>query len=269
MLLKRLVFFGGKGGVGKSTLACALSLALSEFGKTLLLSIDPAHSLSHIMQTELNVSPKEVKENLYAAELDGERLVIDYAERVLRSLKELVPSLGSGLREYARYMASSPTALDTAMLDRVVDFLYEGYDYVVLDSAPTGQMVRLFQTMHMVSAWFDLLQKVAKSRAKVEAFMGREDNLTRLIASRKERIELLIKTIRERGLLLIVANEEPLSLQEAKELQEKLEGTVKVIRVMNRSMSKGALTVEYVESPYGLEGLKRLKLERLIQEVLT
>lgn len=269
MLLKRLVFFGGKGGVGKSTLACALSLALSDLDKTLLLSIDPAHSLSHILQTELSTNPREVKGNLYAAELEGEKLVINYAERVLFSLKELVPSLSSGLRDYARYLAGSPTALDTAMLDKVVDFLNEDYAYVVLDSAPTGQMVRLFQTMHMVSSWFELLQKVAKGRAKLEAFMGREDKLTQIIASRKERIDLLIRTIRERGLLFAVANEEPLSMQEARELEEKLGSTLKVTRVINRGMSKGTLSVECVESPYGFEGLRRLRVEGLLEKVLT
>lgn len=191
MLLKRLAFFGGKGGVGKSTLACATALRLSQEGKTLLVSIDPAHSISGIFGFPVGSQLKEVSKNLYAVELEGERLVEEYAKRVLEAISDLTPSVRRGLMAYAEYLRLSPTALETAMLDRLVDFIMEGYDYILVDSAPTGQLIRLFKSLQAVRGWFELLRRVAKERQKVEAFMGREDRLLKIVEERRKRLEFL------------------------------------------------------------------------------
>ncbi|MCS7285153.1 MAG: AAA family ATPase, partial [Hydrogenobacter thermophilus] len=74
-MLLRAIFFGGKGGVGKSTLACATALRLSEKGKTLLVSIDPAHSLSGILKVKVGDDLVRINECLFAVELSAERLV--------------------------------------------------------------------------------------------------------------------------------------------------------------------------------------------------
>lgn len=268
MLLKRLVFFGGKGGVGKSTLSCGVALRLSKIDKTILLSVDPAHSLSGILGVPVGSHIKHVKERLFAVELDARALVEEYAQRVLSALGELLPSVSSGIREYARYLKSSPTAQETAVLDRLLDYCQE-FTYVVVDSAPTGQMLRFFETAHMVEGWYGFLHRVAKERHKVESFMGREDKLIGLIQNRKERLETLIHVLREKALVFAVANEEPLSLQEAKEIREKLRD-MKVYTVINRwhSMECDCIKVPETERPYGLEALEGFRVEEIVEFVL-
>lgn len=185
--------------MGKSTLSCAVALRLSKEDKSLLVSIDPAHSLSGILGMPIGHEVKKIKENLHALELSAERLVEEYTERVLNSLQDLLPHVRSGLKEYAKYLKHSPTALETAILDHLLD-LCQDYAYVVVDSAPTGQMLRLFETAHMVKGWFDFLTRLAKEREKVQAFMGKRDSLLSLIEERKSRVERLLNILREKKL---------------------------------------------------------------------
>lgn len=264
MLLK-LLFFGGKGGVGKSTLSCAVALRLSERGKTLLLSVDPAHSLSGIMGVEIGEKGREIKKGLFALELQAEKLVEEYAGNVLSSIEELLPSAKAGIREYVKYLKLSPTALETAILDKLVD-LCGGYSYVVVDSAPTGQMLRLFNTAHMVKGWFEFLHRFARDRERLERFMGRDDRLLSLIESRKEKVKLLLRLLKEKAVIFAVANEEKLSLQEAETIKESLKD-LRVYTVLNRwtKMDWKGVKVPLCENPYGVEGLLRLNVDELLE----
>lgn len=265
MLLKKLLFFGGKGGVGKSTLSSATALSLSEKDKTLLVSVDPAHSLTGIFGIQIGPEIKTLKENLHAVELSAEDLVENYAGRVLGALNDLLPSVSSGLREYARHLKHSPTALESAVLDRLVE-LCKDYAFVVVDSAPTGQMLRLFETAHMVKSWFEFLHRLAKERHRVEKFMGREDPLPALIEERRKKLETLLAILREKTLIFAVANEERLSLQEMEQIISKLKD-FNVYPVLNRwqRMEWEGIKVGYVEEPYGLEGLKRIDVSKLVE----
>jgi arsenite-transporting ATPase len=264
VLLKRLVFFGGKGGVGKSTLACATALRLSEREKTLLVSIDPAHSLSGILGVQVGPSLKRLKENFFAIELDASRLVEEYTDRVLSALTDILPRVRSGIREYVKYLKNSPTALETAVLDRIVDYCME-FPSVIVDSAPTGQMLRLFETAHMVGGWFEFLKKVAEERGKVEAFMGRRDGLSELIEDRRKRLDTLVKIFREKTVVFAVANEEPLSMQEARDIENRLKD-MRVQLVLNRwkSMECDCIKIPEQERPYSIESLRRLPVEELV-----
>ncbi|MCS7263010.1 MAG: TRC40/GET3/ArsA family transport-energizing ATPase [Aquificaceae bacterium] len=265
MLLKKLVFFGGKGGVGKSTLSCATALRLSERGKTLLVSVDPAHSLSGIWGVPIGETLKEIKEGLHAVEFSGEVLVEEYARRVIKAVGELVPSVRSGMEEYVRYLKHSPTALETAVLDRLAELCNE-YTYVVVDSAPTGQMLRLFDTLHMVEGWFDFLYRLSRERHRVEKFMGREDKLLELIESRRRKVQTLTNILKKKTVIFAVANEETLSFQESQTLARKLKD-FKVQIVLNkwRRMTWEGPLVPTVENPYGVEGLSKLEVSPLIE----
>ena len=267
-MLLRAILFGGKGGVGKSTLACATALRLSEKGKTLLVSIDPAHSLTGILKVQVGSNAVRIRENLFAVELCAERLVEDYVSKVLSAIGEMMPSLKSGLKEYARYVKHSPTALETAVLDGIADYLEADFQFVVVDSAPTGQMVRIFQTVKVVEGWFSFLEKVAKERQKLETFMGRSDKVFDLIKKRREKVQRLVRILKEKAIIFAVANEERLSIEEALDLEKHLK-EFKVYRVMNKwkSAEGNFLKVGYIQAPYGIERLSLLDVEELLEVI--
>ncbi len=268
MLLKGLIFFAGKGGVGKSTLSCAVALRLSEIEKTLLVSVDPAHSLSGILGIQIGPVIRAINDNLYAIELSAQELVEKYTKRVISALGDFLPNVKAGLKEYSQYIKHSPTALETVVLDHLLD-LSQDYAYIVIDSAPTGQMLRLFETAHMVSGWFNFLSRLAKERQKVQTFMGKEDDFHKIIEERKQRIENLLNLLREKGIIFAIANEEPLSLKEAQDIQEALRD-MKVYKVINRckSMEGDFIKIPSLESPYGIENLKNLKVEPLLEFIV-
>ncbi|MGB9873541.1 MAG: ArsA-related P-loop ATPase, partial [Hydrogenobacter sp.] len=182
---------------------------------------------------------------------------------------EIIPILSSALEEYAKQLRHSPTALETALLDRLVDYFDGTFEFIVIDSAPTGQMVRLFYTMRSIENWFSFLEKVAQERQKLEDFMGRKDNLLELIRDRKERVEKLMKVLKEKAVIFAVMNEDKLSAQEADNIQKHLQN-FRVYKVINKCSSQRANTlgVPYVENPYGIENLRKLHVEDILRLLL-
>jgi arsenite-transporting ATPase len=172
-----LLFFAGKGGVGKTTLASATALRLAQEYRDrqiLLFSVDPAHSLSDCLGTRIGPSAVRLNERLSAIEIDAEGEFADlkkqYAEEVEGLFERLTESAG-GLdvafdREVAeRIMDLSPPGIDEVMaLARVIQFLEaKEYDTFVCDTAPTGHLIRLLELPALVQRWlgvfFGLLLK--------------------------------------------------------------------------------------------------------------
>ncbi|WP_367883772.1 ArsA family ATPase [Thermococcus peptonophilus] len=87
----RVVFFIGKGGVGKTTSSAAAAVALADRGgyKTLIVSLDPAHNLGDVLMEKLSDKPKKIAENLYASELDMEKLIKSYLKHLEENLKHM------------------------------------------------------------------------------------------------------------------------------------------------------------------------------------
>jgi len=255
--------FGGKGGVGKSTLACALALRLSEKGSTLLASLDPAHSLSGILGVSVGSEIVQVFPNLHAVEFDAQRIAEQYVTRVLKSLEETVSmSVLEGAKKFASLISSSPTSLETAVFDKLAELLSK-YQYVVLDFAPTGQILRFFSSLQMVDEWLNFLVKLGEKQKEIDRFMGRERNLPDLLKERSEKIKFLVQTLKTKGLLYAVAKEEPLSIQEAEMLEKN--GFIKTKRVTNCSLNEGpGLRIPCVENPYGIENLRKFPIDELL-----
>ena len=83
LLDRDILFFGGKGGVGKTTVASSFALWAAEQGhRTLLVSTDPAHSTGDILQAELGAEPQQVIEDFWAMELDPQREADRYIDEV-------------------------------------------------------------------------------------------------------------------------------------------------------------------------------------------
>jgi arsenite-transporting ATPase len=166
----RLVLVGGKGGVGKTTVACATALRLAEAypdRQVLLFSTDPAHSLSGCLDVPVGPREVRVRPGLTAVEIDAAaefaRLKQAYADEVGELFEALTGggSVGVGFDRAVeeRLLDLAPPGLDEVMaLTRVVALLEAGtYGLFVLDTAPSGHLIRLLELPQLAQSWLRLL----------------------------------------------------------------------------------------------------------------
>jgi arsenite-transporting ATPase len=155
---RRIVFYGGKGGVGKTTLASAHALHAADGGRrTLLVSTDPAHSTADILETPLGPDPTQVTEYLWAVELDPEREALHYIEDVKARIADTTPPrLAAEVDRQIDIARLSPGAEESAVFDRITRLLTEdasAFERIVFDTAPTGHTLRLLSLPETMTAW--------------------------------------------------------------------------------------------------------------------
>ncbi len=157
---RRILFFGGKGGVGKTTSATAFALLASQAGRrTLLVSTDPAHSTGDILEADLGPTERRITEHLWALEIDAEKEAATYIDHVRTHLLRAVPEhLRSEMERQVEIARVSPGAEEAALFDRVAELVltvHDRYDLVVFDTAPTGHTLRLLTLPELLQAWID------------------------------------------------------------------------------------------------------------------
>ena len=171
LLEKRILFFGGKGGVGKTTCAAAVALAASREGRrVLLVSTDPAHSTSDIFERQFTREEREILPNLFGLEIDADfeasRYIAEVKEQVAKMFS---PAMVGAASRQIDLAAAMPGVGDVALFDRLTTIVAARnsvYDLVVFDTAPTGHTVRLLQMPEMLGTWIDAL--TAQRRRAVE-----------------------------------------------------------------------------------------------------
>ena len=186
LLDRRVLFLGGKGGVGKTTCAAALALAARRAGKkVLLVSTDPAHSTSDILETALDSSEREILPGLNGIELDAVRETRRYLDEAVARMADVFrPSV---MREAVRQIeltALMPGVADVAVFDRMTDLIVSRagpHDLVVFDTAPTGHALRLLRLPELMSSWVDALAR--RRREAVEAGALASGETTRAAAA--------------------------------------------------------------------------------------
>jgi len=217
------VLYGGKGGVGKTTMAAATGLASARDGTaTLVASTDPAHSLSDTLDTAVAGEPGRVRGDipLYAVEVDPE--TADGGP--LGGVAGETPFGGSG---------AGPGSDETAALGLLVEFFEDSrFDRVVVDTAPTGHTLRLLELPGRLDSMLDRLQQVGEQFGPLGGetpFGGFADRVERLHAALQDP---------DRTDFRIVTVPEELSIRESERMCDRLAsvgipvGTVVVNRVM-------------------------------------
>ncbi len=175
----KLILFGGKGGVGKTTCASSTGLYLSEDFKTLLISTDPAHSLADSLGQEIRGEIKEVKgvKNLSALEISAEKALSKFKMRYESQIKKILnTSTYLDEEDISSIFALPIPGIDEVMGFKViVDLIEEGkFDKYIVDTAPTGHALRLLTLPELLDDWIKVVAKMRwKYRYMVTTFRGR------------------------------------------------------------------------------------------------
>jgi arsenite/tail-anchored protein-transporting ATPase len=176
----RLIFFGGKGGVGKTTVAAAAAVSLAEAHpdrRILLMSTDPAHSLGDVFASRLSNRPSRpagAPANLAAREVDAEAALAARRHDLESALDEIASTFGAaGVRIGGRgseLLKIAPPGIDELFgILSVVD-ARTAFDAIVVDTAPTGHALRLLEMPESARAWVNVLMRVLlKYRSVVRA----------------------------------------------------------------------------------------------------
>lgn len=195
LLDRQVLFFGGKGGVGKTTCASAVALAASREGRrTLLVSTDPAHSTSDIFERPLGAEPVEIADRLWALEIDAAAESARYVAEVKERIKALFGH--RILKEAHRQIdlaASMPGAEEVALFDRMGELIRgedDRFDLVIFDTAPTGHTLRLIRMPELMEAWIRALARSRRAMLGIAAD-NEADPILRSLQDRLERLRLL------------------------------------------------------------------------------
>lgn len=245
----RTVFVIGKGGVGKTTTSAALSVALAKRGyKTLIVSLDPAHNLGDVFMVKLNDKPKKLMENLYASELDMEKLIKSYLKHLENNLKHMYRYLTViNLEKYFEVLSFSPGIEEYATLEAIREILSNGeeWDVIIFDTPPTGLTLRVLALPKISLIWADKLieirRKILERRRAVAKIHGEqkfmleceeftlpkeeeEDPVMRELRTYREEVAFVEKVITDpdRTSVVAVMNPEMLPLYETERAYKSL-----------------------------------------------
>ncbi|MGI5188892.1 ArsA family ATPase [Promicromonospora sp. CA-289599] len=235
---RRVLFLGGKGGVGKTTTASALALAQAQAGRrVLVVSTDPAHNLGHLWRREIGDAVVPLWRGagpLDGVEIDPQRTTDAHLAQVGSTLRRLMPEhLANEVDRHLDLARDAPGTHEAAVLERIADAVETGladYDLVVFDTAPSGHTARLMSLPETMAAWTEGL---LRRRDRADKFSGalsglgvrdpkaeRDSEIRRTLLRRRERFERLraVLTDPETTSFLLVLAAERLPVLETVEL---------------------------------------------------
>jgi len=236
--MHRFVFFGGKGGVGKTTVSSAYALKCADAGlETLVVSTDPAHSTADVFDQPFDDEPRPVEgyEGLWAMELDPEEEVERHMAEIKRRMGDQVsPAIVNQIDRQIELAHHTPGAYEAALFDRFIEVMREAddYDRVVFDTSPTGGTLRLLSLPDVLEDWIDRLrEKRAASidRYEMAAIGNKEprrsaegDPIIEHLSDRREKFAFAGRMLRDHAAFYLVLNPDDLSIRETERAIEEL-----------------------------------------------
>lgn len=192
----KFIFYSGKGGVGKTSMACTTGVHYSDLGKkTLLVTTDPAANLSDVFGQDIGhkITKIDGLDNLYCMEIDSVEATNEYKERSLAPLRELFDDEFVAI---ADEQLSGPCTEEMASFDKFVDYMdQDEYDVVIFDTAPTGHTIRLLELPVDWSKHID-----DASQGSGQTCMGPVS----LIQDSKDKYDRAIQKLRDRSITAFV-----------------------------------------------------------------
>lgn len=216
--LTKYLFYTGKGGVGKTSTACATAVNLAESGKkVLLISTDPASNLQDVFGIDLNNRGVPIKEvpNLVVANLDPTQAAAEYRESVIGPYRGKLPD--AVLNNMEEQLSGSCT-VEIAAFNEFSNFITDekvqrDYDHIIFDTAPTGHTLRMLQ---LPSAWSNFISESTHGASCLGQLSGLE--------SKKEIYKKAVETLADgkRTTLILVSRPEAAPLKEAERASKEL-----------------------------------------------
>ena len=216
--LTKYLFFTGKGGVGKTSTACATAVNLADSGKkVLLISTDPASNLQDVFNAELTSKGVAIKDvpNLFVANLDPIQAAAEYRESVIAPYRGKLPE--AVINNMEEQLSGSCT-VEVAAFNEFTNFIanetiQKDFDYVIFDTAPTGHTLRMLQ---LPSAWSNFISESTHGASCLGQLSGLE--------SKKEIYKKAVETLSNNKLttLLLVTRPESSPLKEAERASKEL-----------------------------------------------
>ncbi len=253
--------FGGKGGVGKTTISAAFATLLARRGTTLLVSLDPAHSLSDIF--EQPIGPEQVPLHmpdvppgrLLALEVDPAQALESYKRKTLERIRDMELDLDFDMEKYVETVGLSPGAEESAMFEQFLKHLgRQDVAHVVFDTAPTAATLRLFQLADQIDDWLEVMLNTRRQIGRLQRMLDRtqqEDPLVNELRSLQadvQRCESLLRS--EETKIILVTEAGRLQLRET----ERAEATLRQF-----GLTPAGIVINRVADPAAAPALARLQ----------
>ncbi len=230
ILNSNFILFGGKGGVGKTTCAAAIAVALQP-KKTLVVSTDPAHSLGDCLEQEIGDAIVKVNhtQNLYALEISAEKSLERFKQEYKPQMRRLLET-SAGIEHLTRTererMLSLPIpGADEVMgLKRLMDLMEEhAFEKTVMDTAPTGHTLRLLSMPDIFNEWINTFYHFRDKHRVLERVFRNPDRADQFLVSLKTSTEKLRNLLRSpKTEFVVVTAAERMVLEETRDLVEHL-----------------------------------------------
>ncbi len=281
----KILFFTGKGGVGKSTMAAAAAWQLSQKARVLIVSLDPAHNLGDIFGVVIRNGKKKFTKTLSLSEVNLQKLSREYLEKetdVLSSTYSYLKTLN--LDSYFSILKYSPGIEEYALLTSIEKTIRDetGFDYIIFDTPPTGLTLRFLALPKVTITWIERLiqirRKILEKRYTIHRIRGTlsseetvldykeaDDDILKRLWKLSDNYHALDGALRGSDChVVVVFNPDILSLKESKRLLEGLSDLGLPLRLLidNKVTEENEKMATYVEKQ--MKGMaKDIPLERV------
>ncbi|MEI7706748.1 MAG: ArsA family ATPase [Chlorobium sp.] len=228
-----MIIFGGKGGVGKTSCSVACAIGLAEKFKTLVISTDPAHSVSDSLCQHIGFRLQTVQKvmNLTAIEISADKAFQQFKEEHENELIKLFDtSTNFDAEDIQQMMSLSIPGIDEVMSFKIIIDLIEenNYEKYVVDTAPTGHALRLLSSPELLDEWIKMAAKMRwKYRYMIESFSGdyKEDEADVMLLNLKKTVKRIaaLFSSRQKCEFIPVCIPEDMAIMETERLLKELQ----------------------------------------------
>ncbi len=287
----KILFFTGKGGVGKSTMAAAAAWQLSQKKRVLIVSLDPAHNLGDIFGVTIGDKKTQYAESLFLKEIDLRKLSKEYLKREISVLTNTYRYLQTlNLDNYFSVLKYSPGIEEYALLTSIEKTIREekDFDFIIFDTPPTGLTLRFLALPSITITWIDRLIQIRRTilekRHTIHRIRGtlddketildyseKDDDVLKRLKRLNDNYQSLNSVLQGKdSSIILVYNPDILSLRESGRLMEGLHDLRLPLRMLinNKVTGDNERMSDYVDERMGQMArdipIKRISLSKVL-----